>query len=328
MQRVDNDPLATLKRLVSPFTQDVYNNSDDCSHVAVKPEDDDSIESNEELPKVGFSPKGVTTNSVHTDRFGFHIREEIRGGARPASTSRIFSKEEEDRRLAKETERLQKWGRLAWDYIYALFTQFSSIIYLIITKFCNAVKMLKRWDFTLKNRRDKLKRRIRKGIPDAVRAKVWLNAVRDETKKWRRSHPIKLLKENVARGAIDSQTLEDIEKDVDRTFPNHVLFEGKESLGQKTLRTILQWYAVVDPEIGYCQGMGFIAALFITYMDEEDAFYALLAVLQRSNAPLREMFRPDMFATQQFLSVFGDLAQFHIPKLWDHLQQCGIHQSM
>ena len=49
--------------------------------------------------------------------------------------------------------------------------------------------------------------------------------------------------------------------------------------GQVSLRQILIWYAALDPEVGYCQGMGFIAALLLSYMVEEDAFYCLYAVL-------------------------------------------------
>lgn len=34
-----------------------------------------------------------------------------------------------------------------------------------------------------------------------------------------------------------------------------------------------------NTEVGYCQGMSQIAALFLMYMDEEDAFWCLHALL-------------------------------------------------
>ena len=49
--------------------------------------------------------------------------------------------------------------------------------------------------------------------------------------------------------------------------------------GQTSLRRLLRWYAALDPEVGYCQGMGFIAGLFLTYMVEEHAFYTFYSVL-------------------------------------------------
>jgi TBC1 domain family member 10 len=48
------------------------------------------------------------------------------------------------------------------------------------------------------------------------------------------------------------------------------------------LRNVLQMYAKTDNEVGYCQGMAFIAGLLLTYMPEEDAFYCFLAALKVS----------------------------------------------
>ena len=87
-------------------------------------------------------------------------------------------------------------------------------------------------------------------------------------------------------------------------------------------------YAALDVEVGYCQGMGFLAALFLTYMTEEDAFYCLVAVLNRPEAPFRYMYCPGMEAVKKFLSVFGDLGRFYLPKLWGHFEGENVHQSM
>jgi hypothetical protein len=55
------------------------------------------------------------------------------------------------------------------------------------------------------------------------------------------------------------------------------MFQSKDTgYGQDSLRNVLTYYAVFDKEVGYCQGMGFIAAMFLTYMPEEDAFYTLV----------------------------------------------------
>lgn len=57
------------------------------------------------------------------------------------------------------------------------------------------------------------------------------------------------------------------------------MFYDDSGPGQQSLRRILIWYAALDPDVGYCQGMGFIAALLLSYMVEEDAFYCFYAVL-------------------------------------------------
>ena len=47
--------------------------------------------------------------------------------------------------------------------------------------------------------------------------------------------------------------------------------------GPAILRRVLRAYSFYDEEVGYCQGMNFIAAMFITYMSEEEAFWLLVS---------------------------------------------------
>lgn len=46
--------------------------------------------------------------------------------------------------------------------------------------------------------------------------------------------------------------------------------------GQAALRRVLRAYSYYDREVSYCQGMNFIAGMFLTVMSEEDAFWLLL----------------------------------------------------
>jgi len=49
-----------------------------------------------------------------------------------------------------------------------------------------------------------------------------------------------------------------VEKDLPRTQPYHQTFQMQEY--QDSLREVLLGYARIDPEVGYVQGMNFIAA--------------------------------------------------------------------
>lgn len=51
--------------------------------------------------------------------------------------------------------------------------------------------------------------------------------------------------------------------------------------GQAALRRVLRAYSYYDPEVGYCQGMNFIAGMFLTLMSEEEAFWLLVGELHR-----------------------------------------------
>jgi len=58
------------------------------------------------------------------------------------------------------------------------------------------------------------------------------------------------------------------------TFDPAHIFDG--AGGQARLRRVLKAYSTYDREIGYCQGMNFIAAMFLTLMSEEQAFWMLV----------------------------------------------------
>ena len=67
--------------------------------------------------------------------------------------------------------------------------------------------------------------------------------------------------------------------DVDRTFPGHPQFEGREE--RAALQRLLCAYAARNPRVGYCQSMNFVAALAMLFMEEEEAFWLLTAVVER-----------------------------------------------
>jgi TBC1 domain family member 10 len=234
------------------------------------------------------NPNAPLTRTASRDRYGFILQKESIELTRP---------EKEKSQLAEvELLRTKKW-----------------------------LKMVKRWDYTLTHKGDKLRERIRKGIPDSVRGEVWKKLARVEDMK--RLYPTAYLHETSSVSHIPELTLDEIERDINRTFPSHEFFQnGLE--GQNSLRLILQSYAAYDPDVGYCQGMGFIAAMFLTYMPAEEAFYCLLSLMQRPTLPLRAMFRAGMPGTKLVLGVFGSLAEKYLPNIWQHLNQENIHHSM
>lgn len=91
------------------------------------------------------------------------------------------------------------------------------------------------------------------------------------------------------------------------------MFIEKEGAAQKSLRRILRWYAALDPEVGYCQGMGFVAGLFLTYLPEEMAFYVFFAALTRASCPLRMLYLPKLIEMQKMLFVIDRLGSLSVP---------------
>jgi hypothetical protein len=71
---------------------------------------------------------------------------------------------------------------------------------------------------------------------------------------------------------------------LNRTAPDVIEFESDIAEGKNRLYNILRAYANLDREIGYCQGMNFIAAmLLINIQDEEKAFWCLVSIMMPSS---------------------------------------------
>jgi hypothetical protein len=117
---------------------------------------------------------------------------------------------------------------------------------------------------------------LRLGIPENLRGDIWAFVSQSNRLAAQFSGAVyKKLKAQIDP-AYDSR----IDKDLHRTFPDHPMFDSPKKYGQNALRNILRAYAAYDPDVGYCQGMGFIAAMFLLHMrNEEIAFWSMVSVM-------------------------------------------------
>lgn len=98
--------------------------------------------------------------------------------------------------------------------------------------------------------------------------------------------------------------------------------------GQASLRRVLRAYSIYDQDVGYCQGMNFIAGMFITFVSEEEAFWLLVHVMTESPCRMRGLFGEGMSEAHQVLYVAEQLiSQFH-PRLARHFEKENIHITM
>ena len=67
--------------------------------------------------------------------------------------------------------------------------------------------------------------------------------------------------------------------------------------GKKSLLRVLRAYAVYDTEVGYCQGMNFLAGLLLTWMPNEATAFAGLVVLMQQHM-LRDLYKSDLAQLQ------------------------------
>lgn len=161
---------------------------------------------------------------------------------------------------------------------------------------------------------EKLKTRIREGVPDAVRGFVWKAiAAARAPRKFRQDgmyHGLSLMDEQ--GGAVTQ-----IDKDVPRTMTGHIFFRANHMCGQDALRRVLRAYAAFNKRIGYTQGMSSYAAVLILYMSEEEAFWAFAAIMDFCN--LAPLFEDGFPLLHHYYDSWEALLRKHCPKLSAHI---------
>jgi Rab-GTPase-TBC domain len=238
----------------------------------------------------------------YVDRFGF-ITEHKEGQPRDSSSrsnnnnnagnnkNRNNSKKEQklaEQEIEREVRRVQKW-----------------------------TVMIDHWPALSVHRRKLIRRRLRKGLPDAsIRQRVWPILLQLNERQPLLMAPPPPRGENghaaASAAAADNDSIinnsnnnnhmsygrlwrnndnlqvqDIIERDIHRTFPKHSMFTSRstddaavngphgqpvaaalddEHDGQASLRRVLRAYSAYDTEIGYCQGMNFIAAVRTAYL--------------------------------------------------------------
>ena len=177
--------------------------------------------------------------------------------------------------------------------------------------------MLSNFDDFMKNHYSKLKERVRKGIPDSLRGYVWQKILNVDEEFYKKDLYIQLNDES------GDQSLEEvIIKDIDRTFPKNTFFNQKYGGGQRSLYKVLVNYSKYNKEVGYVQGMGFITALLLTYMDEERSFFMLHALMKKRE--LESLYLPGFPDLSKKLYVFLNLQKKLIPKIYNTFKKFDI----
>lgn len=109
-----------------------------------------------------------------------------------------------------------------------------------------------------------------------------------------------------------------IARDIHRTFPEHPQFSFEQ--GQQALFRVLKAYSLHDLEVGYCQGMAFVAGLLLFYVPEEPAFDIFCRLLAATGPNLRRHYLPGLHGLKMELCKFEWLLGKHLPNLRAHLE--------
>lgn len=165
----------------------------------------------------------------------------------------------------------------------------------------------------------KVKRYVRKGIPNEHRPLVWMTTSGAQERLERNPGYFQSLLE----AQHDPRLVETIRTDLHRTFPDNIHFrKSADPCLQKALFNVLVAYGHHNKAVGYCQGMNFIAGyLIIISKDEEMSFWLMEALLDRI---LPDYYTPAMLGLKADQEVLGELVRMKVPAVWQLMQDQGV----
>ncbi|XP_055716337.1 TBC1 domain family member 4 isoform X3 [Phlebotomus papatasi] len=170
---------------------------------------------------------------------------------------------------------------------------------------------------------------IRNGVPRSKRGEVWMFLAEQHniihapvnTKNFPNFNtPYQALLKNL------TEHQHSIFIDLGRTFPNHKYYKQSLGVGQLSLFNLLKAYSILDPELGYCQGLGFICGVLLLHLEEADAFEMLKHLMFKRQ--MRSKYLPDMTVFQRELYQLSRLLKDLIPELYEWLDRNEISPTL
>ncbi|KAL7875453.1 hypothetical protein AOLI_G00104160 [Acnodon oligacanthus] len=179
------------------------------------------------------------------------------------------------------------------------------------------------------------------GVPPSVRGRVWSLAIGNDLnithelydiclarakERWNASPALSATTDTDTGDAGSSHadreaSLELIKLDISRTFPSLCIFQ-KGGPYHDVLHSILGAYTCYRPDVGYVQGMSFIAAVLILNMHTADAFIAFANLL---NKPCQMAFyRVDHSLMLTYFAAFEVFFEENLPKLFAHFKSNNL----
>ena len=244
-----------------------------------------------------FTTQAINGNKFRYDRFGFRIGG-VRGamlrssgggavgggGVQPGSN--VISRDRA--MLWRDNLRLYKW-----------------------------LKMKDTWMYVLRNQKPMLARRVRKGVPMALRGEMWCKfcgAHRMPQDPKCRAVYMQLLQ-------VDSQLVlreSEIIQEVTRIYSSHKWYSQPGGQAQRRLFRVLRSLSLRRKDVGYTTSIGFLTAFFLLFMDELHAFWTLDILLSDSLPNILLGSTVGQMYQQPY--KLHDMYSDGVPKLLVHLQ--------
>lgn len=189
-----------------------------------------------------------------------------------------------------------------------------------------------------------------RGVPASVRGLVWQTALGNPLNV--SPELFEILKERAVVGRVEYNRSRELEEsgdvasddsppmlhhqrsahksillDLPRTFPGLAFFHADGSTYEDALRDILEAFVYLRPDVGYSQGMSFLGAVLLLFMEPPDAFACFVNMLLYKSCFL-QFFRIQMPDVRIYLNVHQRLLAEELPALHSHFVHFGIEADI
>ncbi|TRY88176.1 hypothetical protein DNTS_026878 [Danionella cerebrum] len=175
--------------------------------------------------------------------------------------------------------------------------------------------------------REEIHGAISQGVPKSRRGEAWLLLSQQHRLRQRlpqRQQPPETSYQDLLKQLTAQQHA--ILVDLGRTFPTHQYFSTQLGAGQLSLYNLLKAYSLLDTEVGYCQGISFVAGILLLHMSEEQAFDTLKFLMY--DLGIRRQYCPDMISLQIQMYQLSRLLHDYQRNLYTHLEEHEICPSL
>ncbi|KAK5584183.1 hypothetical protein RB653_005791 [Dictyostelium firmibasis] len=177
----------------------------------------------------------------------------------------------------------------------------------------------------------KCREMVLQGIPSLVRSKVWPLLIGNDLNITPELFSIfgaraeRAKQKSEAKSLGREKTVSLIHLDLPRTFPMLSIFQDEGPLHQ-SLANVLEAYVCYRPDVGYVQGMSYLAAVFLLILDEFSSFVCLSNFL--NNPCYMSFYTMNLDQMAVYMSTMDQLMAQNLPRIQKHLKELGIQPDI
>lgn len=131
----------------------------------------------------------------------------------------------------------------------------------------------------------------------------------------------KSLYQNLIQGKEQAR---DVTKDIERTFQKHYAFKYPSMIHR--LSRVLNAISIYDRELGYVQGMNFVAGALLIHCEESIAFWLMVELFEKFE--LREVYEDGLKGMYRHSEILEKLMAKYLPKVLEHFETVDVRVEM